>query len=402
MHPPLDLEDKMAIRKLTEDILAVGVQDWDRRSFDEFMELPDGTSYNSFIVRGTEKTALIDTSDPDKYVEYFINLEDAGLTKLDYIVANHGEQDHSGLIPDVLERFPDAMVVTNAKCKGILLDHLQLSDDKFIVVGDNETLDLGGRTLQFILAPWVHWPDTMFTYVVEEKVLFTCDFLGSHLATTSLFVQDPARTLMDARRYFAEIMMPFSRMIPKYLARIREINPDIIAPSHGPAYNDPEFILDAYEKWVSGPPDRVVLIPYVSMHNSTKMMVDYLVDQLTGMGLDCIPMNLAKCDIGQFAVNLVESAAVVFATPTFLVGPHPFVLQAAIITGLLKPKTRVVGFMGSFGWGSKAMSILKDQLKMVKANFLEPVMAKGMPGDDTFNDLNEMARQILEGIGDPE
>lgn len=392
----------MAIRKLTEHILAVGVQDWDRRSFDEFMELPDGTSYNSFIVQGTKKNALIDTSDPDTYVEYFQNLEDAGLKKLDYIVANHGEQDHSGLIPDVLDRFPDAMVVTNAKCKAILIDHLHVSEDKFMVVGDNDTLDLGGRTLRFLLAPWVHWPDTMFTYVNEEKVLFTCDFLGSHLAITSLFVKDQARTLMDAKQYFAEIMMPFGRMIPRYLARIRELAPGIIAPSHGPAYNDPDLILDAYEKWLSGVPERVVLIPYISMHNSTKMMVDYLVDQLGGMGLDCIPMNLAKCGIGQFAVDLVESAAVVFATPTFMVGPHPFVMQAAGVMGLLKPKTRVVGFMGSYGWGSKAMVMLKDQLKMVKATFLEPVTVKGIPNDDTLTAINEMARQILEGIGDTE
>lgn len=392
----------MAIRKLTQNILSVGVQDWDRRSFDEFMALPDGTSYNSFIVRGNDKTVLIDTSDPDKYAEFFQNLQDAGLTHLDYIVSNHGEQDHSGLIPDVLQRFPDAMVVTNAKCKGILIDHLNIPADKFIVVNDNDTIDLGGKTLQFMLAPWVHWPDTMFTYVVEEKVLFTCDFLGSHLATTSAFVDDPARTIMDARRYFAEIMMPFRRMIPKYIARIRELAPDIIAPSHGPAHNDPDLILNAYEQWVSGEPKRIVLIPYISMHNSTKIMVDYLVDRLTDMGVDCLPMNLKKCDIGQFAVNLVEAAAVIFATPTFLVGPHPFVLEAAVVMGLLKPKTRVVGFMGSYGWGSKAMKILQDQLKMVKATFLEPVKIKGLPTDDTLKALDDMSRQILEAIGDGE
>ena len=388
----------MAVQQLTDGIISVGVQDWDRRSFDEFMELPDGTSYNSFLVIGTEKAALIDTSDPDKYAEFFQNLDESGVERLDYVVINHGEQDHSGLLPDVLERHPQAMVVTNAKCKGLLIDHLHVPEDKFMVVNDNDTLDLGGKALQFLLAPWVHWPDTMFTYVVQDKVLFTCDFLGSHMATTSLFVEDHAKTYVDAKRYYAEIMMPFKRMIPKYIKRIRELGPSIIVPSHGPAHRDPDFILNAYEKWVNGPLQRVVLIPFVSMHHSTRMMVDYLVDKLIDHGIDSIPMNLAHCEMGQFAMHLVEAAAVVFATPTFLVGPHPFVLQAATITGLLKPRTRVVGFMGSYGWGSKAMAMLKDQLKMVKAEFLEPVMVKGMPTDATFSALDAMALHIKDKL----
>src|SRR4030042_812264 len=180
----------MSIQKIKENIYSVGVVDWGRRLFDELIPLPDGTSYNSYLIKGSEKTALLDGVDPTKTNVLMDNLIQAGVNKLDYIVAHHGEQDHSGAIPDILLMYPDAKVVTNAKCKGMLMDLLPIDESKFITIEDGQTLSLGDKTLQFVFIPWVHWPETLGTYLPEDKILFPCDFFGSHLATTSLYVED--------------------------------------------------------------------------------------------------------------------------------------------------------------------------------------------------------------------
>ena len=197
----------MAVRKLKENIHSVGAIDWDRRLFDALIPLPNGTSYNSYLIQGSEKTALVDTVDPSKEYELLSNLKELGVEQIDYVISHHAEQDHSGSIPKILELHPNAKVMTNPKCRNILIDHISIQDDKFITVEDGETLSLGNKTLEFIYAPWVHWPETMFTYLREDKILFTCDFLGSHLATSDVFVGNESRTYDMAKRYYAEIMM---------------------------------------------------------------------------------------------------------------------------------------------------------------------------------------------------
>ena len=178
--------------------------------------------------------------------------------------------------------YPDAKIVTNPKCKAMLIDLLDLADDQFVTVEDGQTLSLGDKTLQFIYLPWVHWPETMGAYLQEDKILFSCDFFGSHLATTSLFVDDEGAIYEPAKRYYAEIMMPFRRQIISNIAKLQSIEIKIIAPSHGPVYNRPEFIVDAYKDWASDAVKNEVVLPYVSMHGSTAKMVAYLVDALDG------------------------------------------------------------------------------------------------------------------------
>ncbi|MFO7711681.1 MAG: FprA family A-type flavoprotein, partial [Dehalococcoidia bacterium] len=203
----------MRARQIRPGVHWVGAVDWDRRLFDALIPLPDGTSYNSYLVQGSEKVALIDTVDPAMLDLLVAHLEDVPV--IDYLIANHGEQDHSGSIPWVLDKYPDARVVTTPKGKDILMALLHVPDERFVTVGDGETLSLGDRTLEFIHAPWVHWPETMLTYLAEERVLFSCDLFGSHLATSDLFVADDGQAYEPAKRYFAEIMMPFRTSIEK-------------------------------------------------------------------------------------------------------------------------------------------------------------------------------------------
>ncbi len=386
----------MAVKKLLEDVFEVGASHYDRELFDELIPLPDGTSYNAYLIKGSEKTALLDTVDPSKQEKLFQNLENTELDSIDYVIAHHAEQDHSGAIPAVLEKYPEAKVVTNSKCKDMLIDHLHLSEDDIIVKKNEEQLSLGDKTLKFIDMPWVHWPETLVTYLEEENILFSCDFFGSHLATSNLFVQDENKVYLAAKRYYAEIMMPFRSSIKSHLDRIDEMEVDMIATSHGPIYDNPDFILDAYADWVSDETKSEVVLPYVSMHGSTDKMVEYFVDYLVQKDVKVKPFNLTTTDLGQLAMSLVDASTVVLGTPTVLVGAHPKAIYAAHLFNALRPKTRYASLIGSYGWGGRMEKQIKDTLNHFKGEFLEPVISKGHPGNEDFDALEDLADKIIQ------
>ncbi|WP_455364756.1 FprA family A-type flavoprotein [[Eubacterium] cellulosolvens] len=386
----------MGAVKITSTVYYVGSIDWDRRLFDELIPLPQGTSYNAYLVKGDKKTALIDTVDPSKEHEIIRNLKHLEIENIDYLVSNHAEQDHSGAIPRILEIYPDAKVVTNPKCKNMLKTHLLIPEEKFITVQDRETLSLGDKTLEFIYAPWVHWPETMFTYLHEERILFSCDFLGSHLATSELFVTDMAEVYTAAKRYYAEIMMPFRTVIKSNLEKIRDLDIGIVAASHGPLYNNPKLILDAYREWISDNVKNEVLIPYVSMHGSIRRMVDYFVDALIKRGITVKPFNLTRTDLGELAIALVDAATIVIASPALLVGPHPQAVYATYLVKALRPKTRHLSLIGSYGWGSQLAEQITGMLAPLKAEFLEPVVIEGHPRLEDFQALDKLADRILQ------
>jgi flavorubredoxin len=384
------------VRKLKSGVHWVGSLHWDRRLFDELIPLPDGTTYNAYVVQGTDKTALIDTVDPDKTAELLDNLAVLNITHIDYVVTNHTEQDHSGSIPAILTQYPDAVVVTNAKCKALSIDHLLMAPDKFIEIKDGDTLELGGKTLQFIIAPWVHWPETMLTYLEEDNILFSCDLFGSHLATSDLFTTNESHVYECAKRYYAEIMMPFRKIIQRNLDKLEGYQVDLIAPSHGPTYDRPTFILDAYRDWISETPKNVAVIPYASTHGSTAKMVEYLVAALTEKGVTVHQFDLTVTDIGKLAIALVDAATIVIGTPTIHVGPHPAVFYAAYLANALRPKVRFASIVGSYGWNSKAVEQIAGLIPNLKVELLEPVMCKGYPREADFTALDRLATEVAE------
>ena len=386
----------MKAREIRPKIYSVGAIDWDRRLFDELIPLPDGTSYNSYLIKGSAKTALIDTVDPTMGDELINHLNQLGVDNIDYVIANHAEQDHSGAIPQVLEKYPQAKVVATPRCKGMLIDSLMIPEERFETVNDKETISLGDKTLEFIHAPWVHWPETMLTYLREDKILFPCDFLGSHLATTDLYVRDGGQVYEAAKRYYAEIMMPFRTNIEKHLEKLKDYQIDIIAPSHGPLHDKPEFILKAYHSWTFDEPKNIVVLPYISMHGSTRKMVEYLVGALAERGVTVKQFELAVTDIGKLAMALVDAATLVIGTPTVLVGPHPNVAYAALLANALKPKLQFVSIIGSYGWGSKAVEQLSGMIPNLKVEVLDPVISKGFPKEEDFKALGNLANTIAE------
>ncbi len=381
-------------REFRPGVSWVGAIDWDRRLFDALIALPQGTSYNSYLIQGSEKTALIDAVD-EKMIDVLLdNLRALGIKSIDYIIAQHAEQDHSGGLKRLLAAYPMAKVLGSAKCLDLLAQFGLLDSERTQELKDGDSIALGGRSLQFILAPWVHWPDTIFTYLAEERILFTCDFLGSHLATSDLFAVDEPLVYRSAKKYYAEIMMPFRSSINRHLDRINRLSVDIIAPSHGPLYNRPGFILDAYRDWASDKVKNQVVLPFVSMHGSTRIMTDYLVDALISRGIEVKRFDLTDYDVGELAESLVDAATVVIGTPTILAGAHPLVLYAATLANALRPKTRYASIIGSFGWGGKMLEQITTALPGLKLQFIDPVVARGLPRESDFRALDRLADEI--------
>ena len=263
-------------------------------------------------------------------------------------------------------------------------------------VGDGETLKLGDKTLEFIHTPWVHWPETMSTYLQEDKILFSCDLFGSHLATSDLYATDKGRVYEAAKRYYAEIMMPFRGIVQKNLEKVQRRELAVIAPSHGPMYAEPAFILEAYADWVSSAPKNSVVIPHVSMHGSTKKMVECLVSALAERGVAVQPFELTVTDIGKLAISLVDAATIVIGTPTVVTGPHPLVFHATHLTNVLRPKLKFASIIGSYGWGGKAVEQITGLLPDLKVEMLPPVMCKGLPQQGDFDALEKLAATIAD------
>jgi flavorubredoxin len=383
----------MIYSEIKEDVYSVGAVDWDRRIFDELIQIPDGTSYNSYVVVGKNKTALIDTVDPAKSHELLTNLKKLKVN-INYLVVNHAEQDHSGTIPEILEIYKDAIIVTNSKCKELLSEFLPIDDDKFKIVEDGDTLDLGDKKLEFIITPWVHWPDTMVTYLQEEGIVFSCDFFGSHLATSRLYAEKDI--YKAAKKYYAEIMMPFRKIIVKNLEKLEKLKINIIAPSHGPLHKNPKFIMDAYEDWVSDKTKNEVIIPYISMHGSTQRMVDYLVDSLVERGVMAKPLNLTYTDMGELALDLVDATTMVVASPTVLTGPHPIVAYAAYLANALRPKLKFVSVMGSYGWGGRMLDQITGLMGNLRVEMIDPLIIKGFPMEADYKKIDAMAYEITQ------
>lgn len=384
----------MAVISLTDSVRFVGVRDWNLKMFDKLIPTPLGTSYNSYVVKGNEKTVLIDGVEERFTDELFTNLQNAGVEKIDYIIVNHAEQDHTGALPALLGRFPEARIVTNKKCKMFLNDLLGLEDEIMDIIGNDETLDLGGLTLRFVMTPWVHWPETMCTYLEEEKVLFSCDFFGSHLAQSELLSTDQAVTETEARRYYAQIMMPFKKHIVKNIEKVEQLELDYIAPSHGPVYDNPDTIIALYKEWVSEAVTNTVLIPYVSMHGSTEKMVAFLADALIRRNIKVRLYDLSDVDYGNLCMDALDAATIVFGTSNMLSGPHPHVAFALTLLNGLSPKTKFVTAVGSYGWSGKLEDSITENLKNLNAEFLNPIFIKGYPKEDSLTELEELADEI--------
>jgi len=380
-------------RAIKEDIFWVGALDPDRKLFDALMPLSFGTTYNAYLVAGSEKTALIDGVDPDKMPDLFRNLEE--VDAVDYLVCNHAEQDRSGSIPGVLDKYPAARVLCLKKTMEMLQDLHPVADDRFQVVKDGEEISLGNKTLRFMHLPWVHWPETTATYLPEDRVLFSCDLFGSHYSFgDDLFAGENDVVLRKAKEYYAEIMMPYARASAKHLDRIGKLDIDTICASHGPVHDQPQKILDLHEDWMRGTPHNLVLIAYVSTHGSTRIMAEHLTEAIERHGIESRLIDLAGLPLNHISSALVDAATITLGSSVVMNSLHPYATFTADLINNLKPKARFVAFFGSYGWSPGPLRKAGDQLSSLKAEHLDPVISRGHPREEVVAELDALADRI--------
>jgi flavorubredoxin len=268
------------------------------------------------------------------------------------------------------------------------------------VVQDGETLGLGGRSLRFIEAPFLHWPETMFTYLEEEKVLFPCDFFGSHHAGGA-FADEVPDLLTYAKKYFGEIMMPYAKNGRNGLAKLEGLDIRMIAPSHGPIHRDPGPIVDAYLSWTSGETVPKVTICYATMWQATKALVDEFAQTLMQEGVDAKVYDLAVSDLASIAGDLVDSRGIVLAGPTVLNGLQPMALHAANVVKAIKPPAKYAVLLSSYGWGGGAVKQALEVLAPLKLDALGAIDVNGYPTKEDLKKTEDLARMMAQRVKEP-
>ena len=388
---------KYAVPEISKGVYLVGVKDWNRRIFDALIPLPQGTTYNAYLVKGKEKTALIDTVNPGFEEELAGKISQMiSLTDLDYIVMNHAEPDHTSAIPHIM-KVSEAELVTTKKGAKMAQVYYSAPEERIKTVKDGDIIELGDKTLNFIEAPFLHWPETMFTYLVENKVLFPCDFFGTHNAFGT-YDYEVTELIPFAKRYFGEIMMPFRNMGKRALEKIRDIEIEIIAPSHGTVYKNPERILEAYRKWTAGETGKKIIVVYVSMWNSTEAMIDTMVETLFSEGIEVSLYNLSNADIGDIAKDLVDASAIVLGTPTVLGGMHPLAIYATSLVKALRPPLKYGAILSSYGWSGGAIKQALEILGPTKIELVGELEVNGPPSDDDYEKVVEIGKKLSDKI----
>lgn len=386
------------IQEISKNVYWVGVRDWNRRVFDALIPLPKGTTYNAYLIVGSEKKALIDTVNPgfEKELEEKIS-KVMNPTEIDFVVMNHAEPDHAGSIPYVVSINSKAKLVTSVRGAKMAQIFYHVPEERIIAVRDGESLSLGDKTLRFVEAPMLHWPETMFTYLVEDKILFPCDFFGSHVAQ-GLYDDEVEDLLVFAQRYFGEIMMPFKNMGQKALEKIKALDIRLIGPSHGPVHRNTERILDVYRKWTNGETKQKAIVVYATMWNHTEKMVQPMVDTLISEGIEVAKYNLLVSDIGDVAKDLVDSRAIVLGTPTVLGGAHPLAVYATYLVKALRPPAKYGVVLSSYGWGGGAVKHVQEVLGQTSMQIVGAMEINGPPSESDIGKIVDLGKTLAGKI----
>lgn len=391
----------MGSKEIAPNVFWVGAKHHNRRLFDGLIPLPHGTSYNAYLIVGSKKTALVDTVNPGFEKELLDKIsERIDPAKVDYVIMNHAEPDHANAARDVLAVAKNAKLVAGLKGKEAAMMYFDIPEERIMVVDESSVIDLGGKTLKFVDAPWLHWPETIFTYLEEDKILFPCDFFGSHLAVGEFYADEYGNenTLDMAKLYFAEIMMPFRKPGQTAIEKVKKLGPKMIAPSHGMIWREPKIILDEYAKWTSEKFQRKVMIVYVSMWGSTEKMVLALRDALVKKDITVQLFDIPNTEIGHIAKELVDTPVVVVGAPTVLGGVHPVAAYATMLLKALRAPTRYAAVLTSYGWSGGAVKALQGILEGTKIEVLGVVEVKGPPKKAEFDKVTELADRIDEKL----
>jgi len=379
----------------------IGSVDPDLRIFDDLFPTERGTSYNSYLVKGKDKVAIIDTVKEKRFDEFLAKVKSlVSLDKVDYIVVNHAEPDHSGSLAGMLKLCPNATVVSTQAAKTFLgnLVHTEFPSQ---VVKDGDIIDLGGAHLRFIMAPYLHWPDTMFTLLEEEGILFTCDAFGTHYSGDSLFNDELHDFTPDMHFYFDCIVRPFKDKVISAINKIRGERIEMICPSHGPVIRtDPARYIAFYEEWakpLAGP--KKVAILYLSPHGNTEMMAKAVARGASIPGIEVAIYHINHLSISEVRDRLEEADALIFGTPTINRDiPKPMWDVLAYLS-TVKLKTNIGAAFGSYGWSGEACKMVEERLKGLNFKLPVPfVRAPFKPRPDALEQCEALGKAIADEL----
>jgi flavorubredoxin len=384
---------------LREDIYWVGFVDWLARDFHGYVT-ERGATYNAYLVRD-EKTALIDTVKAPHVgtlIEQVAALTDP--SRIDFVVCNHAEPDHAGGLSQVMQAVPNATLLCDKKCAVALSQHHDTSGWKIRAVASGDTVSLGRRTLQFLETPMVHWPESMFTYIPEERLLFSMDAFGQHYASSQRFDdQVPLCTVMEeAKAYYANIVMPFGRQVAAALAKVAELNVEMIAPGHGVVWRShvPD-ILKAYRNWVDCRPKPKVLIIYDTMWESTGRMAKAIHEGASLPGVEAHLVHIRRTNLTRLATEVLDAAAIALGSSTLNQGMMPMASAAVSYLKGLRPAGKVGLAFGSYGWSRGGAEALEEYLKAMKWEVLrEPISAQYRPTEQVLTECRAAGRMLAE------
>jgi len=390
--------------KVLENIFWVGVVDWNIRHFHGFTySTQRGTTYNAYLIVD-KKVALVDTVQhpfADEMIEKIKEIIDP--SKIDYIIANHVESDHSGSIKEIMKLAPNATVVGTSNCKAGLEKHY-FGNWKFQTVKTGDTLSLGDRTLTFLEAPMLHWPDTMFTYIEKDALLLSNDGFGQHLASSKRFDDEVDQNILmwEAAKYYANILWLYSSVVLRKIEEVQilGLKIDMIAPSHGMIWRkDPMKIVSAYLKWAKGEADKKVIIVYDTMWESTEKMAKAMLEGISSEGVEVRLYRLPFSDNGDIIGEMLETKGLIVGSATINNGVLPTVAPFLREMEGLRPKSKLAAAFGSYGWGGGATVTIEKSLKSAGMELVTPaITVKWVPDKDELQKCYEYGQEFAKRI----
>lgn len=389
--------------EIAKGIFWVGAVDWDIRDFHGY-ETRKGTTYNAYLILD-KNMALVDTvKEPYKEILVENISEVIALEKLDYVIVNHVEPDHSGSLEYIMQHAKNATIITSKRGKEGIEKYYSTNGWKFQVVKTGDELSLGTRTITFVEAPMLHWPDSMFTYLKEDMILMPNDAFGQHLATSQRFDDQVDQTLLmdEAAKYFANILMPYSPLITRKIDEVKRlgIKPKIIAPSHGVIWRrNPEKIIMAYLDWSEGRSKSKVVIVYDSMWGSTKKMADAICSAIENKGVEVHLFNMRKSDYSEVLKEILDSKAVIIGSSTLNSSMLPSISAFLTYAVGLRPKGKIWACFGSYGWGGGAVKSMVEILKAARFEVVEPgVQVQFAPSRQELKICRDFGQKIADMV----
>lgn len=387
--------------EVSKDIYFVGVNDRRKALFENNWPLPNGVSYNSYLIKA-EKSALIDTLEFGSKDDYLDIIDELLESKpLDYIIVNHMEPDHSSMIGILMKIYPSVKIIGNGKTFKMLEAYYSVSSDNFIEVKDGEEIDLGGKNLKFVLTPWVHWPETMMTYETNSHTLFSCDAFGTFGSLDGAIFDDEINFSFyeeEARRYFSNIVGKYSNMVQKAFAKLADIKIERLCPSHGPIWrNDPSKIISLYDKWSKHESENGVVVAFASMYGNTEKMADYLARLIAQEGIKNIRLfDVSKTHPSFILSEIWKYDRVILGSCAYNATIHPMMEHLCNELEIINPKYKKFGLFGSFTWSGGGVKFLKAFSEKMEWNLVsEPVEIIGSPNDKKMEGFKTLAKNIV-------